>query len=72
MVATTMEAIASAGYLDAGETGLSAVHTMMQNLGLLTHSLHAIPNKQTITNMPSPSSLARGLGGTSRGRRWGG
>jgi hypothetical protein len=73
MVATTVEAIVGAAFIDAeehGEDGLDIVRRIMIRLGLYTHPLllvtfRALPsfafkNKQLITNMQFPSSLAQG------------
>jgi hypothetical protein len=42
MIATTIEAIAGAAYLDANDDGLAAVHTMMHNMGLFAHPLFLV------------------------------
>jgi hypothetical protein len=70
MVATTIEAIIGAAFLDAGNDGLKVVRSIIKKLQMDNHPLltvtfrdaplFAFTTKQMITNMRPPSSLIWG------------
>ena len=70
MLASTIEAIIGAVYMDAGVNGLAAARAVIEHLGLNNHTLLmvtlraaptlALENNQMITNMPLYSSPTPG------------